>query len=161
MKIILNEIEQELCKLVSQKRFEMNRTKKIKNNKIGPQSDSFTDLNGFGAELAMAKLLGIYPDTEIRVRSALKDNGDLIYNNLKLDIKTTKYKNGKLIVHPSKKKNPADIYILLIGKFPEYTFVGGIKSNEVFKQDNIKNLGYGLTYAVDQDKLINSLLELL
>ena len=147
--IKLNEAEQRLCKFLAKQRFANARNKKIKNSKIGKQSDEFTDLNGIGGEMSFCKKFNCYPDLEIAAWSSHEDNGDVIYKGKKIDVKTTKYSTGRLLV-VTWKKETVDYYALIVGEFPDYEF----KSHkETINKNNIKDLGYGETYAVEQNNL--------
>ncbi len=155
-KVLLTDIEQKLVKYIAQSRFEINRKNNVKNSRKGGQSDYLTDLDGFGGEFAFCKLFNIYPDLEVKVTSQDSDRGDCLLNNLKIDVKTTKYKTGKLIC-ALWKNNEVDYYALMVGEFPQYEFKGFAKSSEVKKEENIVNLGWGNLYAVGQEKLVQEI----
>jgi hypothetical protein len=69
-----------------------------------------------------------------------------------VDVKTTKYKTGKLIERKST-KSKADVYVLVTGEFPVYELVGWVYSVDLFKAENLTDLGHGETYAISQNKL--------
>jgi hypothetical protein len=149
--IELNDAEQRLAKYLAQCRYKSNRASGTINRKIGDQSDEETDLNGIGAEIAFCKLFNVFPDTNIDQRP---NEDAILHSGIRVDVKTTKYPNGKLITPIWKKKISVELYALMIGTFPAYKFAGCIRGDELFKDENIINLGYGDTYAVFQDKLI-------
>lgn len=147
----LNEQEQMLVRDLANKRYKSNRQHRIKNKKIGPQSNEETDRNGVGAEMAVAKFLNLELDTSTSPRSG---GCDLISKKgNKIDVKHTKYKNGKLIATLNKKLSDADIYILCTGSFPDYEIKGWVKNTDLINEKNIKDLGYGPTYALEQEQL--------
>jgi len=151
MKIILNIAEQKLSKYLGQKRFENARKKNKPNMKIGGQSNYETDLNSIGAEIAFCKMFNLYPDTEtdlndLPVFDAITRQGRLV------DIKSTKYENGHLLVAPWKDKNNVDYYCLMVGDFPKYRFCGMISSNELFNLPK-KDFGHGEGFAASQGQL--------
>mgnify|MGYP001587368885 FL=1 len=153
--IELNDIEQDFCKILAKARFENNRDSSIKNSKIGPQSNADTDLEGIAAEIAFCKLFNIYPDFSIFIRSSTKDTDkyDVVLANGKtVDIKTTKYKTGKLLA-VSWKKASSDYTVLMVGQFPNYEFKGAIETKELLKKERLGNLGYGETYIATQNEL--------
>lgn len=150
MEATLNDAEQMLAKYLAEKRYDSNRASKIRNAKIGPQSNQETDLNGIGGEIAFCKMFGAYPDMSISPRHG---GFDCLWRGKKVDVKTTKYTTGKLIARKSKDKSSADLYVLIVGQFPRYAYKGMASSDELFKNENIVNLGYGDTYALDQSKL--------
>ena len=153
--IELTETEQQICKFVANLRFTNARKNGIKNSKIGNQSNEFTDLQGFSAEFAFCKLFNLFPDFTIYTRSAIKDelDYDAIIKNKRIDIKATKYNNGRLIVAPWKDKNKIDIFVLMIGTFPKYKYVGCMTSNELIQSNRIGDLGHGKGYMALQYEL--------
>lgn len=105
----------------------------------------FIEVNGLGGEYAVAKALNLYPDINTQDIS----NYDLILpDGRKLEIKTTEYKTGRLII---KTKNRADLYILVTGTMPSYTVVGYIKADEV--NEHWKKWGKEHSFVIEQDQL--------
>ena len=147
MDIKLNKAEQKLAQYLARCRYENNRRENVVDRKIGPQSNNDTDLNGIGAELAFCKLFNLYPDIEIDHRP---QEDAIFHDGTKVDIKTTPYKNGRLITPIWKKQIHTDLYALMIGKFPEYRLAGIVTADKLFQDENIVNLGYGNTYALEQ-----------
>jgi hypothetical protein len=78
---------------------------------------------------------------------------DCIYNNLNIDIKSTRHPRGRMIVKLN--SQPMDIYVLAIVE-GDYTihFVGYARSEDVKKDENIRNLGTGDSYVLEQDQLL-------
>jgi len=150
--IELNSVEQRLIQFVAKARYSNNRNNKVTNAKIGNQSDEETDLNGFGSEVAFARLFNSYPDMTIETRTSFEDEGDVVVNGKKIDVKTTTYKDGKLLAVPWKEKT-VDLYALMVGSFPTYTFKGFMKSENLLKPERIGNLGHGDTYIAYQHEL--------
>lgn len=152
MEIVLNDTEQRLAKYLAKKRFEHNRKSHTTNARIGPQSDEETDLEGIGAEIAYCKLMNVFPDTNIDERPA---NDCILKNGKTVDVKTTKYKNGHLIAvcKKAKMEEQPDIYALMVGVFPKYRFAGMMDSKELLKEERLKDLGYGPTFAAKQQEL--------
>ena len=157
MEIELNSVEQALAEGIAKRRYNKCRKDGIKNCKIGDQSNHFTDLEGFAAELAFCKLHNIYPDLLIQPRSSIDDNGDCLLHieHGRVDVKTTKYQNGRLLAPLWKSKNSADIYALMVGEFPKYKFVGFIKSSDFLIDSNIGEIKGRRTYMISQDKLVS------
>jgi hypothetical protein len=151
MRIKLNEAEQAIAKYLAKRRYGNNRASGVDNNRIGPQSDAETDLNGVGAELAFCKAFNIYPDLSVDVRHGGHDC--VSPKGHKIDVKTTKYRAGRLLAVKSKTKPDADIYVLMIGRFPTYFWVGWATADELIDDDNLMDLGYGPTYALSQSEL--------
>jgi hypothetical protein len=154
-RITLNDIEQDTCRNIATQRFNNNRKECVNNAKIGKQSNNFTDLEGIGSEFAFCKLFNVFPDLSIEIRSSQKeeDNGDaILHNGAKVDVKSTKYKNGKLLAVPWKKPD-VEFFALMIGQFPSYVFKGFMKQEELCQPNRLGSLGYGETYIAQQQEL--------
>ena len=153
--INLTEEWQELSREVALERYENNRRHGTVQAAIHNMSDEDAELEGFAAELAFCKLHGTEPDLTIYTRSAENgtDTSDTTLPcGLTVDIKTTKHMNGRLIT-PIHKNITGDLYALMTGKFPTYTFRGFMKQEELLQDDRIGDLGYGPTYIADQCEL--------
>jgi hypothetical protein len=148
IKVELNKDEVALVELLSRKRSQYN--KKVKRNdllKADKSRSAFIEKNGLGGEFATAKALNIYPD----INSERITRFDILLpNGKKVEVKTTEYETGKLIV---RNKNAADLYILVTGKIPEYKIIGYIYRNNL--DDHVdKNINKGQeTYVVEQKHL--------
>lgn len=160
MEIKLNEAEKRLCNFVARSRNAAAREVAPEDSlRISPNA-IFIDCEGAMGELALSKLLGVYP-TEIfeiyhRSSSRGEDPGDLTFNNLTIDVKTTVHKNGRLV---SMRKNPAiNIFVLMTGQDGEYELVGGMWSADLYLPSR-----YGMPpnfkrqcYSATQDELMTA-----
>lgn len=154
--ITLEDFEQILCQKLAEKRYSANRGSNVTNHKIGPQSDQETDLAGIAAEMALAKALNCYPDLSVGTRSssAQTDKGDLVLpNGMTVDVKATKYRKGRLAIAPWRHPD-GDLFVLMVGEFPTYTFMGCITQVEATKSARLGTLGHGKTFLVEQDELL-------
>jgi len=152
MRITLNEAEQKLALYLAKARYLNARNNGTKDLKVGGQSNEETDLEGIAGELVACKFFNVYPDTETNLKDLPKY--DLLTSKgSRVDVKTTKYKNGRLLATLNKKVCEVDIYVLVIGNFPVYDVVGWAKSEELIADQNIMNLGRGDGYALSQDQL--------
>jgi hypothetical protein len=151
MMIRLERGEQEVCEYLAKERHNNARRKGVPRGKKGPQSDYETDLEGIASELAAAKLLNVWPDMKIGEAPA----HDLIVGSYTIDVKTTKYRTGKLIAALDKKNKPCDYYMLMLGTFPEYSLGGFCRKEELLNEDTITNLGRGPLHALQQDELMS------
>lgn len=144
----------DICKKVSKLRFENNRSESVMNAKRGDQTNEYTDFQGLCGEFAFCKLFNLYPDLTIHVRSSGKnDNMDArLHNGKTVDVKVTKYKNGKLIAVPWKKPT-GDYFALMVGEAPTFEFKGFMKQDELLREERIGDLGYGPTYIANQTDL--------
>lgn len=145
----LTDSEQKIATYLAKTKFKTSRERGITNNKKGPQSNYETDLEGVGSEMAAAKILNLWPDLQIE---SINDH-DLTLGNITIDVKATKYKNGKLIVGIHKKQKPCDYYMLMIGSFPEYTCAGFCKKEDILNNNTITDLGWGPLHALQQSSL--------
>jgi len=150
--ITLNESEQKLAEHLGKKRWNFNRDKGTVHLSSGPQPDEQTDVEGMGGELAYCKLMNLYPDLETNP-PVLPPYDCITHHEVKVDVKTTPYRNGHLIAPLSKGKNPPDKYVLVVGKLPSYSVVGEVWSVDLLQEGNIKNFGYGPCYALTQSEL--------
>ena len=153
MKIKLNIAEQRLAKYLAKKRYENARRRGKPNMKMGEQSDEQTDLEGVGAEIAYCKAMNVYPDLETDL-DKLPSEDAILANGISVDVKSTTYSNGRLLVTLKKSVGDVDMYVLVTGRFPEYQIIGTTLSENVFKAKNIKNLGRGDGYVIEQKDLI-------
>ena len=151
--INLSKVEQQICTAIATARFHENREKGVLNKKVGKQSNEATDLEGFAAEFAFCKLFNLYPDFTIEPRRTEDDCGDAVLPcGQTVDVKATKYPTGRLLAVPWKGDN-LDLYALMVGEFPNYTFKGFMKREELHKANRLGSLGYGETYIAQQDEL--------
>tara|TARA_R110000744_G_scaffold23769_3_gene60078 strand:+ start:648 stop:1262 length:615 start_codon:yes stop_codon:yes gene_type:complete len=150
-KMKLNPTEQLVAQMLAKKRQKDNREYGNVNSKAGPQSSEFTEIQGVGGELAAAKKLNVYPDFNDG-----PGKYDLLWAGKTVEVKTTSYPNGGLEV-PQKNVFfvPADIYVLVIGTFPEYKVVGGAWGSKIIQETNLLTRPeYDSTvYRLDQDQL--------
>jgi hypothetical protein len=160
MHTTLNEAEKRLCLFVARSRNAAAREVAPEDAlRVSPKDPIFVDYEGAMGELAFSKMLGVYPTEifEIYHRSSLngEDPGDLTFNNLVIDVKTTVHKNGRLV---SMRKNPAiNMFVLMTGQDGEYDLAGGMWSAELYLPSR-----YGMPpnfrkecYSATQDELLD------
>jgi N-acetylglucosamine-6-phosphate deacetylase len=125
--INLNENELELAKTIA-----ITRNANCRKEGVIEKVESYKrtsieiDIDGAEAELAFFKFVNKYPDSFFNTTNKSKikgtDLGDAILDNLSIDVKSTRYKTGKLIQSGAKTlKSNIDIYCLVI-KEGENTF---------------------------------------
>jgi hypothetical protein len=112
------------------------------------------NINGFGAELAFCILTNSEFDstTNPDENHFLKDDA-VLADGRTVDVKTTVYKTGKLIIRCGKEEKKVDLYALMIGEFPKYTFRGWISYDDVIQDENILQLPQGKSYVKTQVEL--------
>jgi len=148
--IILTEAEQRLARYLAQERPRRNRAAGVKDQLSGGDAEA-VELDGVGAELAFCRLMNVYPDLTTEPR---KGGGDCVVNGVTVDVKTTRYNNGQLIVKEKVPKNHATVYALMVGRFPEYDYRGCALARDVLRPERLMKLGAGKVYAVDQEDLV-------
>jgi hypothetical protein len=149
--ITLNKAEQKLAFYLGAERLRRNQEERVRNARRGPQSDESISIEGIAGEIAFCKLMNVYPDTDTEGDRPPFDA--TLPDGRTVDVKTTKYPDGKLLVVPKKKNDPADIYALMIGEMPTYDFVGHLSASEVFIDARLADTGYGLSYTAKQGEL--------
>ena len=149
----LTELEQKLCSVGAEMRYNSNRTAGVKNDKrANERSNKDVDGVGLAGELAVAKHLNLYPDLTIFTR---KGGADLItHTDKSIDVKTTFYDNGKLLAHCGKTYKNINIFVLVTAKFyPTVVIRGWVRREQLINDDNIGGIGYGKAYLMEQDEL--------
>ena len=146
MVVLLNETEQIIAKILAERRYKNNRARGVVDRQIGGQSSEETDLNGLGAEMAFAKMFNVYPDLG---DVPGKEDG-ITRKGYTYDVKTTKYKNGRLLAVMSKQIEDCNLYVLMIGEFPSYRIVGYARAEDLLSGNYIDDLGRGPGHAMKQ-----------
>ena len=116
---------------------------------MGDHDGSEADVIGFMAEYAFSKVFNTFVDIGLTPRSCSADG---IYKGYRYDVKSTKYKSGRLLC--TTKDNPdVDVYILALVDEPNVAIVGYATKAQLRQPQNIINLGHGEGYALTQDQL--------
>ena len=141
-KVILNELEKKIALLVAKSRYYGNRSKNIKRKLVAQNlSEIEPDIMGAESELAACKLLGVYPTDLFTLGTKGVDSGlemgDIGYNGLRIDVKTTPWQTGCLLSN-SKNKN-IDVFMLMVGTNGEYECRGAIQADTLYKDTNFGN----------------------
>lgn len=148
--VTLTPVEERLARFIARERQSTNRSADVANKRVGPQTDEDTDREGIAAEIAFARLANVYPDLSTNIRRGsfyckLRDGRTV-------DVKTTTYPRGNLIAIVGKRVANADIYALMIGPAPTFTFAGWAKASDLLNEPT-SELGYGPTHALPQARL--------
>jgi hypothetical protein len=155
----LNAQGQALCRSLAKKRYASNHSAGVSDATRGGQSDAHTDLEGVAAEKCFFKLLNLYPDLSIAPRS--DDDGDCkLKDGRDVDVKSTRYKSGRLICVPWKKGN-APLFALTVGTFPRNTFKGFMPADDPLRAERLGSLGHAPTYIADQAEPVPFVLQVL
>ena len=114
---------------------------------MGDQDGSEADVMGLMAEYAFSKHFNTFPDLGLTPRSGSEDG---TYKGYRYDIKSTKYKNGKLL-STLKVNDDVDMYVLATVEDSTVTFPGWAFKKDLIKKENIKNLGHGAAKCLGCD----------
>jgi hypothetical protein len=151
MKVTLNYQEQIIVEEIAKARHLQNIDRGSRSFKMGGGDDLQINLEGTAGEFAFCKLKNVYPDMSIEQPMPF----DCFLNEFGfIDVKTTKKLDGMLLVGKWKSKSIPQYYALMVGKMPYFEFKGYFPGAEVFKPENIVDLGHGQTYGISQDRLI-------
>lgn len=138
-----------ICEQLGRMRSIIARSSGVKDAKVGTQDGSEADVMGMKAEYAFAKQFNTFPDLGLTPRSGSAD-GKL--KGYAYDIKSTTYKSGRLLA--TKKENPdVDMYVLCIVDNSEVDIKGYAMKKDLINPSNLKNLGHGEGYCMDQSEL--------
>jgi hypothetical protein len=151
----LNQEEQSLILNMAAEICNQDRSLFINKYKID-KSMSLMDMNknGFGAELAFCKLCDVdFDSSTIKEENHFSRADAKFIDGTEIDVKTTIYDYGKLLVRGGKEKKIVDIYVLMTGNFPNYVFKGWTTYTEMIRPENIERLNWGFTYAMKQKRL--------
>lgn len=150
----LNEMEQRLVKTVAKGRRDFNTLRGTKRVKYPDVSDEYLpDIEGFAGEVAFCKIFNIFPDMDIRPVTQEIDDGDCMWNGLRIDVKTTHRPEGKLLCSSNKKLGRVDYYALMTGVFPMYFYRGVISAEELLVNERMTSFLALPAYVADQEEL--------
>jgi hypothetical protein len=151
-KYSLNPSEQRIAQWIAKQRHAVNRKGNVVNQRIGPQSDAWVDLQGFAGELAFCALFNVYPDFSLEPRAG---SHDCIWSGWRIDVKTTDRESGRLLIAPTKTgTTDVDLFALMIGEFPTYRYVGCFESRNALVPARLGDVGRGPTYVVERSDLV-------
>lgn len=152
MKIELDTGEYAVARMLASMRNLAARSAGVKDARMDNAMNAIElDEIGLVSEIAWAKWQNTYPDLTTSARSGTYDS---YCKGKRVDIKATKYKNGRLLAHIGKKdKDDVDMYVLAIVDGNVVDFVGYAMAHELLSDANIKDLGHGKGFAMDQSQL--------
>ena len=92
----------------------------------------------------------LYPDF-----ATIPGKYDFLAHGMTVDVKTTRHKNGRLLVSSTKKISECDTYVLVVGSMPRYEIIGWAYAPEIINKEHLGELGNGPVYMMDQSELHN------
>ena len=150
IEINLTDDEVMMCQHVGHLRSVLSRGNKVTDMKRTDMAGLDIDAQGVTAEYAVAKHLNVFFDLGLSPRTGSADG---VMNGYSYDVKSTHHALGKLLA--TLKDNPdVDMYIMCITP-DRWTvkMVGWCWKKELINKKNIKDLGYGKGYALEQSQL--------
>lgn len=160
--VSLTAAERKLAHFIAKNRNGSNRSFNITNLKISSDDAATVDLEGIAGEIAFCKLFNVYPDLDTD-----REPPHPIYDavippppGFRIDVKTTKYDTGKLLVdaRKGKKTDGVDFYALMTGSFPgPYTFRGFIAREQIIQPHKLGLLCGYKSYMAEQSELTDEI----
>lgn len=150
MRVDLTKAEMFICRMIGM----MRRSKDMGNvidQQVGKDDTWGIDIDGVVGEYCVAKQLNVCPDLTVSPRKGGIDLKSRTGNSI--DVKTTRHKSGRLLATVKKIEDPCDIYVLVIVDDNGGDVIGYATKEDLFDEKNIKDLGHGNTYALDQNEL--------
>lgn len=145
----LTDAEIIFCKTAAGLRTITARAANVKDAKMGDLSGLQMDEDGMIGEYAFCKKMNIFPDLIPGPRSG---SYDCILMGKRIDIKTTRRKDGRLLA-TLKNNDDVDIYVLAIINENKVSFPGFALKKDLCSDGNRVQLGHGIGYGITQDKL--------
>lgn len=158
--VTLDEGEQRLAIYFGRQRNAFKHSNNVCDERVAATfSSEDVHINGMGGEIAACKLLNRYPDFAV---GHIKSRGDLFVRGMAIDVKVanlSRYDDAMLLVRQTKAKNPADIYLLMVGRLPTYVCAGWIPAAKILQPDNLRSMrpGYPPSHAMHQSRLNKNL----
>jgi hypothetical protein len=151
MLIQMTEEEHRIAKYIAGCRMASCKANHVTDKQMGKQSPDQIEYDGVLSEMAVAKVMNLYPDFTTQPRHGGVDLTD--HDGTRIDVKSTRYDDVIMCVHKDKDPNEVDIYIMTRIKDKTVEVIGYLTSPDVFKDSNLRDLGHGLTYAIDAKDL--------
>ena len=139
MIVTLNEVEQKLAKTVGLKRHQQNLANGTNSDAVAKADN---DINGY-PDLSIGPHRRGY---DLKMRG---NNGE----DVRIDVKTTRHKEGYLIAKKWRKSEDCDMYVLVSGTMPRYEIQGWVWSIELINPSNLSDNGYGEHYHMERSQL--------
>ena len=144
--------ERMISVVVAGMRHAENQNGRATDKQKGDQDPAEIEADGVLAEMAFGKYFGYYPDFTTHPR---RGGPDFIRRDgKKVDVKSTRRPHGSLVIILDKDKDEIDWYVLAIVDRDDVHLIGYTTAADAMVEDNIRDLGWGKTYFVDQQDLV-------
>jgi len=130
-----------------------NRNAGFRNSKISPEDYYSVELRGLGGAYTFCKEHEISPDPVLQQGPRRGSITVTSPHGYRVNIKTTKYENGRLLSSVNASQRGIDVYALMIGEFPDFRFVGWEFADKVRQEENRTFIGRSENYALEQHEL--------
>jgi len=151
MRIELTACEMAIANVVAAMRTTCNRAAGIVERKIGGHSSYQMDVDGFAAELAFCKAMNLCADFVVANQSLTHDC--VAHDGKTIDVKSTRYETGRLLVTPNKQDCTTQLYVLVVGAPPSFRIIGYASKDEVFDARNYREFNGRWSYILEQSQL--------
>ena len=151
MQITLTEYEIELIHIAAKLIAERNPDLSINIMHTSGDAEQII-FEGKCAEYAFCKMFNLMPDLVADPRPG--GSFDVFSRDKKkVDVKYTSFEHGRLIVPIWKKRESADIYVLMKGEIPDLRYCGFAACEDIIDQSRVKDIGHGPTYVMNELEL--------
>jgi hypothetical protein len=107
------------------------------------------------AEIAFCRSQNIYPDIDATCRSTAQQFDCVTSTGVRVDVKWCGRPTDHLMTMPHKIGcSDIDAFVLVQGKRPTYRIVGWVPFATLINVSNLRDFGYGPTYAMKQEDLL-------
>lgn len=161
----LTKTEWAIAYLLGRMRRATNRAAKIQDRQVGDQDPLRIDVVGAAAEIAFARVAGVFPDLDTEIRQGSHDT--VLPSGRTVDVKATELPKGRLITPVSKNRLEEQPDISLLARVtmegtradrpnpknnpPSVTLVGYLETEELMQDHRIVNLPRETYLAEDRE----------
>ena len=139
---------------IGTRRNESNVRWQSKDLKVSKRSDVDIHISGFAGEVAFARITEHVAPYSCEIDLMDTHNvEDTRIGDATVDVKTFGWDKTSLLVSANKKNKACDIYVLMTGKLPTFTFVGWTTAEELFATEPIRYPREHLNFVMRQDLL--------
>jgi len=152
--ITLDGKDVDLATKVGTRRNNSNIRWQSKDLKVSKRSDVDIHISGFAGEVAFARITEHVAPYSCEIDLEDTHNvEDTRIGDATVDVKTFGWDKTSLLVGANKKNSSCDIYVLMTGKMPTFTFVGWTTAKELFATEPIRYPKEYLNFVMSQDLL--------
>lgn len=150
----LTPAEDALARYVGEERQKYHNSSSTKDKQMNRRSPTEIAINGMAGEIAVAKMLNVYPDVTIGFGDFNALAWDLTTaKGTRIDVKTSFEDYHDLYVLLDKPKDYCDVFIQVYGCNPVFEIYGFAYAKDVMLPENIGNKGYGDIYIYPKSRL--------